>query len=132
MTTLQCPQCNNNKVIIIDPNIICLTCGHSEYLYDYRNSYDEPIGSTDYVDLAELQDRVKTLEDSGIQPQKGSLPARFKGEITELRAQIRFLQRKLIEMVKAIPNAKPEAQTTQPIVPHSTGKAARRIGVKID
>ena len=132
MTNLQCPQCNNNRVIIMDPNIICLACGHTEYLYDYRNSYDEPIGPTEHVDLAELQGRVKTLEDSSVQTQKGSLPARFKGEITELRAQIRFLQRKLIEMAKAIPAAKPQAQTTQPVIPHSIGKAARRIGVKID
>jgi len=131
MTKFQCPRCKNNKIIIIDPNIICLACGHSEYLYDYRNSYDEPIGPTHYVDLAELQDRVKTLEDSCMQPQKGSLPARFKAEITELRAQIRFLQRKLIEIAKAMPQAKSQTQVTQPIVPQLTGKA-RRIGVKID
>ena len=36
----QCPQCKGNKVTTINENMLCLSCGYQEYLYDYPNALD--------------------------------------------------------------------------------------------
>jgi len=40
MNDLQCPKCSSVRVRTMSEHLSCLDCGHSEYLYDYHNSYD--------------------------------------------------------------------------------------------
>lgn len=36
----QCPECKGNRVTCINENMLCLTCGYQEFLYDYPNAFD--------------------------------------------------------------------------------------------
>jgi len=36
----QCPECKGNRVTTVNENMLCLTCGFQEYLYDFENAYD--------------------------------------------------------------------------------------------
>jgi len=52
---LQCPACKGNGVVVIEDDLLCMTCGNRENLYDFPISYYErestPIEETRIVHI---------------------------------------------------------------------------------
>jgi len=87
----QCPQCKSSKVVIVNNYLLCLDCTFREYLYDFRNAYDNPIPIEQEIDLTQLQDRILKLEDiiaywlEQIPAQPGEIPWRYKKQLESLQ-----------------------------------------------
>ena len=95
MNGLRCPQCRSSRVSSMNEHLTCFGCGRSEYLYDYRNAHDLPVAVTEDPEVAELRERIDNLE--ALSAQRGSIPRRFHSEVQQLRGQVKFLHRKVVE-----------------------------------
>ena len=95
MNDLQCPECKSNRVTVAGSHIACLGCGHREYLYDYRNAYDEPVACTEEdPEVAELRERIDNLE--AVSAQKGSAPRQYHDQLQQLRGEVANLRHKVV------------------------------------
>jgi len=92
MAKWQCPVCKSGKATIIGECLQCLGCGHEEYLYDYRNAFDEPMPALPEPQT-ELEDRIANLEAISAQP--GRLPRAFFDSLQQVQGQVIALQNKL-------------------------------------
>ena len=89
----QCPQCKSSKIVIVNDYLLCLDCTFREYLYDFRNAYDNPIPTEQEIDLAQLQDRILKLEQISAQP--GKIPWQYKKQVESLQGGFVNLRNKL-------------------------------------
>jgi len=96
MNDLQCPECKSNRVTMAGSYIACLACGHREYLYDYRNAYDEPAACAETADpeVAELRERIGNLE--AVSAQKGSMPRQYHEQLQQLRGEVQYLHKQVL------------------------------------
>ena len=89
-----CPQCGSSKVTLIADDLTCLDCGLRDYLYDYRNAYDNPLTMTPMQpDISELDDRVSNLE--SISAERGSIPRKYYDEFRQIHGEIAALRGKI-------------------------------------
>ena len=94
MNGWRCPQCASTKVTQIGEVLTCLECGCQDYLYDYRNAYDNPLPiTTTHPDIAELEDRICNLE--SISAERGSIPRRYYDEFKQIHGDIAALKSKV-------------------------------------
>ena len=92
----QCPQCKSPKVTAFGDNMMCLSCGYREYLYDYSNTFDTPGYVPPEPDIAELEDRINDLEAMSAEP--GSIPQYYFEQMQQLKGQVNFLQGKVNDL----------------------------------
>lgn len=90
-----CPQCGSSKVTLIADVLTCLGCGLQDYLYDYRNAYDNPLTmAASQSDISELEDRVSNLE--SISSERGSIPRKYYDEFQQIHGEIANLRSKIV------------------------------------
>lgn len=102
MNGWQCPQCSSPKVTLVGDVLTCLGCGCQDYLYDYRNAYDNPLTtSAAQHDVSELEDRVCNLE--SISAERGSIPRRYYDEFQQIKGEIANLRNKITTKRSTVP-----------------------------
>ena len=83
-TSWSCPECHAGKVTTINENMVCLSCGYQEYLYDYGNAFDNNGG---YRQL--LPDPLPEAPQSKISPvtpvPQYNAVDKVKGDLVHLR-----------------------------------------------
>ena len=95
-----CPQCGSPKVTLVAEVLTCLGCGFQDYLYDYRNAFDNPLMmAAPQPDISELEDRVCNLE--SISAERGSLPRRYYDEFQQIHGEIASLRNKIATKKKS-------------------------------
>lgn len=104
ISKLHCPSCKSNSVSVTDSELICHGCGNREYLYDYANAYDNPMPRDMDPDMADLQDRVNTLE--SISAQRGGIPRQYQDQFQQIRGEVANLRQKIVEQPKQKVQAK--------------------------
>lgn len=95
MNKWQCPICNSARVTSVGETMMCLGCGHREYLYDYRNAYDQPMGTLPTPDITDLEDRINTLEAISARP--GGMPRQYHEQFQQVKGEIANLRNKVEE-----------------------------------
>ena len=95
MGSLRCPSCASTKVTTVGDNLLCLNCGRQEYLYDYRNFYDEGISREDTSELDTLKEQVNDLEAMVAEP--GRMPRQFNEKLQQLQGEVIYLRNKVNE-----------------------------------
>ena len=99
MNGWQCPQCGSQKVTLVAEVLTCLGCGCQDYLYDYRNAYDNPVTNTpSQQDTSELEDRISNLE--SISAERGSIPRKYYDEFQQIHGEIANLRNKIVAKKK--------------------------------
>ena len=97
-----CPQCGSPKVTLVAEVLTCLGCGCQDYLYDYRNAYDNPLTkSTMQPDISELEDRIGNLE--SISAERGSIPRKYHDEFQQIHGEIANLRNKITTKRSTVP-----------------------------
>ena len=92
---MRCPDCYSHRTTVVGDNILCLSCGKQDYLYDYRNAYDEG-GVTDNTELETLQAQVNDLEATIAEP--GQIPRQYSDRLNQLRGEVAYLRNKVNEV----------------------------------
>ena len=92
---MQCPSCASTKVTTVGDNLLCLNCGKQEYLYDYRNAYDDGIYREDTTELDTLKAQVNDLEAMVAEP--GRIPRQFNEKLQQLQGEVIYLRNKVNE-----------------------------------
>ena len=92
---MQCPTCASTKVTTVGDNLLCLNCGKQEYLYDYRNAYDDGICREDTTEIDTLKERVDDLDTMVAEP--GGIPRQFNDKLQQLQGEVIYLRNKVNE-----------------------------------
>jgi len=92
---MRCPDCYSHKTTTIGDNILCLKCGKQDYLYDYRNAYDDG-RVEDTTELDGLKEQVNDLEATIAEP--GRIPRRYNDKLQQLQGEVTFLRNKVNEI----------------------------------
>lgn len=98
ISKLQCPSCKSNNCITTNLFLCCLKCGNQEYLYDYANAYDNPMPRDPDPDIADIEDRVNTLE--SISAQRGGIPRQYQDQFQQIRGELANLRQKIVDQPK--------------------------------
>ena len=95
MDKLHCPSCHGDKVTTIGDNLLCLTCGYQEYLYDYRNAFDEG-RAEDTTEIDTLKERVDDLDTMVAEP--GRIPRKYNDKLQQLQGEVAYIRNKVNEL----------------------------------
>jgi hypothetical protein len=90
-----CSNCSSDKNTIIGDYIICLNCGYQEYLYDYRNAFDEGSRIEDNSELDALKEQVNDLQ--AIVAEPGRIPRQYNEKLQQLQGEVAYLRNKVNE-----------------------------------
>ena len=91
---MKCPECKSYRTTFIGDSIVCLECGQNDYLYDYRNAYDE--GRVEDNELDTLKEQVNDLEATVAAP--GGIPRQYRYELEQVKGEVVYLMNKVNAM----------------------------------
>jgi len=92
---MQCPDCTSTRTTVVGDNILCLSCGKQDYLYDYRNAYDNGNYREDTAELDTLKEQVNDLEAMVAEP--GRIPRQYNDKLQQLQGEVLYLRNKVNE-----------------------------------
>jgi len=93
---MRCPDCFSNRTTVIGDNILCLNCGKQDYLYDYRNAFDEGNYIEEPTELDAVKEQVNDLQAMVAEP--GRIPRRYHDKLQQLQGEVTYLRNKVNEL----------------------------------
>lgn len=94
---MRCPDCFSNRTTVIGDNILCLNCGKQDYLYDYRNAYDEGSYIEDSTELDAVTIQLNDLQ--AIVAEPGRIPRQYNEKLQQLQGEMAYLRNKVNELL---------------------------------